>query len=214
MMYQELSLRDDSGECYQWQCLAKSLPGRRCPAALTRISKSLSNSHRHMDKVGGRESGSRRPLHCRRPQMSGNWDGVQPTGRNTRILCSSEQRVAKLKRSPVRHCKEGGSTLPMPERPQEAHPADTHNKMPSVIWPHPNQPRRDLMAGSLQLCSPDIQRSSQPIHEECQRSRSLVALSNNNARIHPSASMRSPDCLSSTHHVPWNQALVGPHRDR
>jgi hypothetical protein len=55
--------------------------GSRCPAGLTRLADPVSDTHRWNDKVGGRESASRRPLFRRRPRMGGNRDRREPGGR-------------------------------------------------------------------------------------------------------------------------------------
>ena len=69
------------------------------------------------------------------------------------------------------------------------------------------------MAGSLDGRPPDVQRASQPGHEEGQGSKSPIARTYENAHNHPSASKSCPDSLHSSRRTIWMRCLVGPERD-
>jgi hypothetical protein len=121
--------------------------------------------------------------------------------------------VGQQTRSPVRYCKDGGSTLHTQVRPQEAPPAKTHSQNQGRKRLRPIQPRGDMMAGSLHGRPADIQTTSRPVNEDGQGSRSPTARTHEDARNHPRASKSCPDRLRSSHHVKLKPALVGPVRD-
>jgi hypothetical protein len=70
-----------------------------------------------------------------------------------------------------------------------------------------------MMAGSLNGRPSDVQRASQPMHDQGQGSTSPTAHAHEDAQNHSRASKSRSDSLRSSCRVVWKRALVGRERD-
>jgi len=149
-----------------------------------------------------------------RPWMDSNRNGRESGGQETRTLCSGEHRVGQLARPPVRHCEDRSSTLHTQKRPQEAPPANTHSKTQCRRQLHPVQQRSDTVAGCMDGCPLDIQRASQPLHEEGQDSRRPTASTDEDAQNRSRAGKGHSNSLRRSCCTIRQHIIVGPERDR